>query len=87
MKYLTKWRVIPTIAAKWKMLADLLDIDTSTTDNIETKCLGDPEKACREVFARWLKGEGSVPSWDDLTDSIDSLGFTLFAQELQEKLP
>ena len=86
MKYLTKWRVIPTIASKWKQLADILEIDTSITDNIETKCLGDPEKCCREVFAKWLKGEGSTPSWEELIDDIDSLGFTVFAEELQGKM-
>ena len=86
MKLLTKWDVIPTVASKWRELSDLLEIDPNVTENIEEKTKGDPEKACREVFRRWLKGEGVEPTWEELLDTLDSLKFTVFVAELQAKL-
>ena len=86
MKYLTKWNVIPTVAAKWRELSDLLEIDPNVTANIEEKTKGNPETACREVFTKWLKGEGSEPTWEELLDAIDSLKYTTFVEELRAKL-
>ena len=86
MKLLTKWDVIPTVASKWRELSDLLEIDPNVTANIEEKTKGDPEKACREVFTRWLKGEGGNPTWEELLDALDSLKYTEFVAELQTKL-
>ena len=82
-----KWKVIPTVGSKWRELADLLDFDPSFTALIDEKYEGDANLACREIFMRWLKGEGSTPSWEELLEALDDgLSFTEFADELRSKL-
>lgn len=83
MKWLAKWNVISKVAFKWMELADLLEIDHNVTAAIHNKNHGDPELACREVITRWLDGEGTEPTWEEL---IDNLPLPLFADELRAKL-
>ena len=86
MKWLTKWHVIEKVCSKWRPLADLLEIDHNVTAGLQEKSHGDPESACREVFTKWLNGEGSTPTWEELIDCIESVGFSMFAKELNTKL-
>ena len=90
MKQLTKWNVIPKVAAKWRGLSDLLGIKPGVTASLEGKHHGDPELACREVFTRWLDGEGLGPgeklTWDELLEALETLQFNVFVGELKEKL-
>ena len=88
MKLLTKWKVISTVAANWRELADLLEFETGVTDTIDGKHKGDPNLACREVFSRWLKGEGgsSNPGWDELLEALNDLNFKVLAEDLRSKL-
>ena len=76
------------MAAKWRELADLLEFEPSVTDTIDGKHKGDPTLACREVFTRWLKGEGesSNPSWGDLLEALGDLKFKVLADDLRSKL-
>ena len=87
MRLLTKWKVVSSVAAKWRELADLLDFNPSITSAIDGKHKGDPELSCREVFSRWLTGEsGSAPSWGDLLEALDDLNYTVLADDLRSKL-
>jgi hypothetical protein len=87
MKLLTKWKILSSVAANWRGLADLLDFDPSVTSAIDGKHKGDPELCCREVFTRWLKGEtGSAPSWDDLLEALDDLNYNVLVFDLRLKL-
>ena len=86
MKLLTKWKVISTVSSKWRQLADVLEIDHNITAGIQDKNHGDPELSCREMLTKWLNGEGSTVSWDELIDCIESVGFSNFAGELITKL-
>ena len=73
MKQIIKRGIIQTAAAKWRELADLLEFDPSVTASIEEKSYGDPERACREVLVRWLKGEGAPPTWSELDEALETL--------------
>ena len=87
MRLLTKWKVVSSVAAKWRELADLLDFNPSITSAIDGKHKGDPELSCREVFSRWLTGEsGSAPSWGDLLEALDDLNYTVLADDLHSEL-
>ena len=88
MKLLTKWKVISSVGAKWRELADLLEFDPNITAAIDGKHKGDPDLACREVFTRWLKGEaGTTPTWEELLEALDDgLNFKVFADDLRAKL-
>ena len=87
MKLLTKWKVTSTVCARWRELADLLEIDPAITAAIDDKHKGNPELACREIFIRWLKGEGSTPSWEELIDNLDDvLSFKVFSDQLRSKI-
>ena len=87
MRLLTKWKVLSSVAAKWRGLADLLDFDPSVTSAIDGKHKGDPELSCRDVFSRWLTGEtGSAPSWGDLLEALDDLNYKVLADDLRSKL-
>ena len=87
MRLLTKWKVLSSVAANWRSLADLLGFVPSITSAIDAKHKGDPELSCREVFTRWLKGEtGSPPSWDDLLEALDDLNLKVLTNDLRSKL-
>ena len=87
MKLLIKWKVISTVCAKWRELADLLEIDPAVTAAIEVKHNGDTFLACSEILMRWLRGEGSTPSWEELIDNFDhGLSFKAFSDQLRSKL-
>lgn len=85
MYYLTKWKVISTVSAQWRQLADLLNINPSITAAIDGKH-SDPCLACREIFTRWLKGEGTHPTWDVLLEALDDLDFKVLTKGLREAL-
>lgn len=87
MRLLTKWKVLSSVAANWRGLADLLGFDPSITSAIDDKYKGDPELSCREVFSRWLMGKtGSAPSWGDLLEALDDLNYTVLADDLHSEL-
>ena len=87
MKLLTKWKVLSSVAAKWRALADLLDFDPSVTSAIGEKHNRDPELSCREIFSRWLTGEtGSAPTWGDLLEALDDLNYKVLTDDLRSKL-
>ena len=87
MRLLTKWKVLSSVAANWRPLADLLGFDPSITSAIDGKHKGEPELCCRELFTRWLEGEtGSAPSWDDLLEALDDLRLKVLADDLRSKL-
>ena len=73
MKLILKRGIIQSAAAKWRELADLLEIDPDVTRSIEVKTNGDPETACREVLVRWLRGEGAPPTWKELYEALETL--------------
>jgi hypothetical protein len=87
MKLLTKWKILSSVAANWRGLADLLDFDPGVTSAIDGKHKGDPELCCREVFSQWLIGKtGSAPTWNDLLEALDGLDYKVLADDLRSKL-
>jgi len=77
--------VIPKVAAKWKMVAEFLELDTSMINMIEAKCTNDPKACCEEVFRKWLKNDyDQVPkTWFTLITTLKEIEqFKSVAEEL-----
>ena len=74
MEMMVRLDVISIIAGKWRVLADLLEIDLSVIDTIGAK-KDDPMVACYEVFSWWLSGKGIKCTWENLIKVLDILNF------------
>ena len=67
-------KIIETVAAKWE---DVARYDT------RIQCVD----ACREMFQKWLDGEGSQPvTWETLMAALVGAGFITLVEDLQEIL-
>ena len=70
------------MAAKWWMLGDLLGIET--VENIKEEHRNMPELCCREIFVRWIRGEGVQPcTWQKLIELIEDVGHKALANDLK----
>ena len=70
------------MAANWLTLGDLLKIDD--LDNIKEEYKNDPRLCCREMFNRWIRGEGVQPStWGKLIELIDNAGDVVLAKDVK----
>ena len=59
----------------WGTVADFLDYDISTTEEIAEKYKGDPEKCCDGLFQDWLSTNHGVASktWDTLMTRLEEI--------------
>ena len=75
------------MAPKWLILGDLLEFETKTLENIEQKCGKIPNLCCREIFQRWINGEGVQPcSWEKLIDLVEDCGEVVLAEDIKNAL-
>ena len=83
----TKIRVIKRLTPVWKVIGDLLDFDSSGSDDklsfIESEYPGDPQSCCRAVLQYWLIGNGVKPcSWRKLLEIIEDADQESLAEEI-----
>lgn len=86
MHYLEHLKVIQKVAIEWKKVANLLRLPTEVVNNVhqDTVMLG-CERSCREIFSRWLAGEGCQPiTWRKLIEVMEDAERSILAQELAE---
>ena len=75
-----KVRVIENVAPHWQALAVALRFDQSRIKIIEEDYKSSTEKACQEMFMRWLRGEhdlASPCSWCTLLKCLSRAGLTV----------
>ena len=67
--------VIPKIAFMWKTVADFLEYDISTIENIEHKHRDDCEKCMNGLFRDWLSTNHGVrpKTWATLLDRLKEI--------------
>ena len=81
-----KIRVIERVAPDWKDLAIALGFDQSRIMIIEEDCRGRVERACQEMFMRWLDGEHDLAqpcTWDTLIKCLRRAGCMDVASSLR----
>jgi hypothetical protein len=75
--------VIECVAPRWKSVADQLHLKSHHIETIEMESLCKPGPACREMFAKWLKGFGRKPiTWRTVIDALDDAGLPTVSLEL-----
>ena len=76
-----------TVAAKWEEVALALHFEDHTIQNIRYDTRIQCVDACREMFQKWLDGEGSQPvTWETLMAALVGAGFITLVEDLQEIL-
>ena len=81
-----KVRVIERVAPDWKDLAIALGFDQSRIMIIDEDCRGRVERACQEMFMRWLNGEHDLAqpcTWDTLINRLRRAAFIDVASSLK----
>jgi len=68
--------VIPKIAFMWKTVADFLDYDISTIENIKQKHRDDCEECLNGLFRDWLSTNHGVKpkTWATLLERLREIG-------------
>lgn len=88
MNHLKNWKVIQKLAANWEEFAYTLQFSYEVVQNIhrDTANFG-VESSCREVFTRWLNGEGCEPiTWERLIEALKDSDRSMLAEELEQRL-
>ena len=81
--------VIPKVAAKWKMVADYLQIDQTMIDIIEEQYKNDPVQCCTELFRKWINSNcGQGPKcWSTLITILKEIeDFTVVTERIEQML-
>jgi len=80
-------KIIETVAARWEEVALALHFEGHTIQNIRYDTRFQCVDACREMFQKWLDGEGSQPvTWETLMAALVGAGFITLVEDLQELL-
>ena len=59
------------------------DTQGSALMAIEAKCRGDSVAAVREILQRWLQGQGTEVTWENLITTLKDLELNLLASEVE----
>ncbi len=79
--------ILLSLSNRWIRVGDLLGMEKSTLDNIDTRKRGDPESCCREVFIVWMKQELYYPpTWKGLHTLLMDLEDHDLARNLVEAM-
>ena len=80
-------KIIESIAAKWEEVALALHFEGHTLQNIRYDTRVQCVDACREMFQKWLDGDGSQPAtWETLRDCLVDAGFVTLVEDIQQIL-
>ena len=80
-------KIIETVAARWEEIALELHFEGHTLQNVRYNTRIQCIDACREMFQKWLDGEGRQPvTWETLMDALVGAGFVTVVEDLQEIL-
>ena len=81
-------RIIERVASKWIVLAVALNFDESRIEIIEEDKGRSVEKACLEMFIRWLNGEHDqkMSTWGTLIQCLTQAGLDDVARTLKKIL-
>ena len=84
MSQLTK-DLVPHLAARWKLFANIMDTPQHTIDRIhaDNVQLG-VESCCTEFLAQWLEDNPHV-TWNDVIRGLNDIRLEAVAEELTEK--
>ena len=66
-------RVITEVKSKWEKLAHSLKFNAGIIAGVEVDKRGDCERACMEIFTRWLKGDPDTRqpvTWNTLIQTL-----------------
>ena len=73
-----------TVADKWRAIGILLEIPEAQLMTIDEKYRGDPQKCLMAMLSNWL-ATSSSPTWQELAESVEFVGYRNVAQKLREK--
>ena len=78
-------KVIKKVAVDWTKVALCLEFDSSVIRVIEYDYPHMTERACEEMFERWLSGEACQPiTWKRLIQALNDAEHGVLAQKLKK---
>ena len=76
--------ILDEVQADWSSIVDYLELPSKTVKQLRGR---DDEEAVREVFERWLNGNGETSvDWNTVIQTIQKVKKKLFAEEVREAL-
>ena len=73
------------VASEWKRLGVNLKIPDGTLNNIAADHPHKAEDCLLETLQEWLKRQDIPPSWANIVDAVELLGYKQLGSELKEK--
>ena len=74
-----------TVADDWKKLGIFLEFDYETLRMIDHDTPFSNQGSCNSLLYRWLCGQASDPTWENLIEALRQLGKTDLADKLMNK--
>ena len=73
------------MASEWKRLGVNLEIPEGMLNSIAADYPHKSEDCLLEMLKEWLKRQDAPPSWANIVDAVESLGYKQLGSELKEK--
>ena len=75
-----------TVPDKWRPIGIYLEIPDAHLKTIEEKHHNDPQKCLMAMLTeKWLPRVSPPPTWQDLAEAVEFVGYPDVAQELRDK--
>ena len=76
------------MSSRWRDVGDLLEVEFTRQEGIDTYRRGDVRLCCRDVFVDWLQMEepSYQTNWEGLLLLLEDLELTKMAKKLKEAL-
>ena len=85
-----KYRVIPTVAAKWRSFGTYLGVEHACLQMVKSNFPTDCGRACEEMLKLWLTkdtGTGDKPrTWATVIDALEEVECRAQARALRDRL-
>ena len=80
-------KIVQKLSVDWQRVATILGFDHSVLTTIEYDYPHMTEKACEEMFHRWLNGEaGGIVTWERLIEALNDAGHSELARKTKNWL-
>ena len=74
-----------TVAEIWFLIGIYLEIPEAQLKTMEEKNHGDPQKCLMVMLSEWLARVSPLPTWQDLAEAVEFVGYLDVAQKLRQK--
>lgn len=74
-----------TVSSEWQPIGTFLEISSEELSIIAERHRGDPQKCLMAMLSVWLHRTNPAPSWTDIADAVEFIGWPDIAQGIRQK--